>query len=444
MTAMLSMLAVIALGQAKPAPAAPPMTLPQALALADASHVDVQLASLSLQQAQQDEKGSYAGILPRVDLAASLSTSYSNSQFVFTDTGVQVGSGFSPAQWFAQIAATQNLFDGGKWWLAIARGHTDREAAEAQLAEARLAAHGAVAHLFFELVRAQRALEILQVNVQRSQEQVDRAKALYEAGRGPKSDVFAAQVNLANDQIAVVRQQSALDQARDSLNITLGRAARQPVAPQPGDLAATPNPIDASQADLEALHARPGLRALRKQVQSAEQGQGIARGDYYPSLNAQLSLAGSPGSLSLGSGGLGSSTVANSPPVDLTAQGSLNLRWNLFAGRTTDVAVQKAELAASTARVQLLKSEREVEAQTEKAVRTLAEDLQALAIAKLAQSAAGQGLALAEERFRAGAASNLEVRDAQLKLTQAELTLVSTQIDLHLADIDVRAATGAL
>jgi outer membrane protein len=143
-----------------------------------------------------------------------------------------------------------------------------------------------------------------------------------------------------------------------------------------------------------------------------------------------------------GPGGLGS--VINNPVDDFTAQGSINLQWNLFEGRATEVAVEKSELAASSARVELLKSERQVQQDTEKAVRTLAEGLQALKIAVMAQTAATQGLTLAQERFRAGAASNLEVRDAQLKLTASELTLVSTQIDLHLADIDVRTATGKL
>jgi len=50
----------------------------------------------------------------------------------------------------------------------------------------------------------------------------------------------------------------------------------------------------------------------------------------------------------------------------------------------------------------------------------------------------------AQERFDNGAASNIEVRDAQLKLTSAELTLVSTRIDVQLAALDLQAAIGKL
>src|SRR6185437_5195115 len=98
----------------------------------------------------------------------------------------------------------------------------------------------------------------------------------------------------------------------------------------------------------------------------------------------------------------------------------------------------------STARVNLIKSERQVTSDTETAVRNLSMDLESLGLAERANTVADQGLQLAQERFKAGAASNLEVRDAQLKVLTAQLTLVSTQIDVHLADLDVRAAEGQL
>jgi outer membrane protein TolC len=436
---MLHTLLVLALSQAPAAPGEP-LTLEQVFALADQNHVDVQLAELSLQQAAQDEKGSYAGILPRLDFFSSVSRTYARSSggLVTINGTVQQlppSDGFVPTTWSAQLAASQNLFDGGKWWTRIAKGHTDRAAAEAQLAEARLQVHLSVAHFFYEVVRAQRSLEILAVNVERSQQQLERAQALFEAGRGPKSDVFAAQVNLVNDQISVAKQRSAVDLARNSLNLALGRPAEVAIDPRPPDLTVKPAPVAAAAADAQALGSRPGLNQLRKEIESAGQAVDLAKGDYYPALNAGLAYQRGPGDFS---------TVINNPGNDFSATGSINLSWNIFEGRATDVAVQKAELASSTARVNLLKSERSVTEETEKAVRTLSVNLESLELAERAQQAASLGLQLAEERFKAGAASNLEVRDAQQKLTTAELTLISNRIDVHLAALDVRAAQGQL
>ena len=58
---------------------------------------------------------------------------------------------------------------------------------------------------------------------------------------------------------------------------------------------------------------------------------------------------------------------------------------------------------------------------------------------------ARDALRLATERFAAGLATQLEERDASLKLSQAELTLVETRIDHAVARADLaRAVGGAL
>jgi outer membrane protein TolC len=60
-------------------------------------------------------------------------------------------------------------------------------------------------------------------------------------------------------------------------------------------------------------------------------------------------------------------------------------------------------------------------------------------------AAAEQSLALARQRLEAGLASQLEVRDASLKFTQAELSLVQARIDHAVATADLaRAVGGAL
>lgn len=431
---MLHALVLLALTQA---PTPPTLTLEEIFALADEAHVDVQQAALVRAQAVQDESAAYANILPRVDLGASVSRSYSttNQPIVFNNTVVPGAHGFLPTAFGFQLRGTQTLIDGGKWWTAIAKGHTDREAADAQLAEARLQTHLAVAHLFFELVRADRGLQILAVNVDRSQEQVERAEALFQAGRGAKSDAYAARVNLLNDRIALAQQRARRDLARNALNVALGRQAELDFTPRPPELAKPSEPRSAADAAQEALSTRPGLLALRKQTQSAEQAAAIARGDYYPALTASVLYQRGQGSFG---------TVVSSPFDNFNATGAINLSWNLFNGRATSIGVQKAELAGSQARVQLLRSERAVTEETERAVRNQAVGLEALELAQQAQSAAQEGLLLAQERFKAGAGTNLEIRDAQLKLTGAELSLLSNQVDLQLARVDLQAAVGKL
>ena len=441
-----------------PAAAAPPsapqassaaMTLEQVLALADANHADIELARLQRGQAEQDLKGSYSSILPRVDLNAQAAISYNAASHLvepvpnYSPTGSVLGytvgnyyvAEYSFPNYNLGVQLTQNLYDGSKWWTRIAKGNTDLDAAKAQLAEAKLVAHDDVGHRFYEVVRARSSLSVLVLNVQRSQDQVNRAEGMYEAGKGQKADIFAAQVNLANDQISVVQQRAKSNQALSDLDVVLGRGPEDPLDPSTGDLSQVPAmpPLSASLVE-KALSQRPGLAALRSQEESARSSVTIARGDYFPQIGLQGNYTRNSPVLGYVVGDFGQQYVAT---------GAVVLNWNLFEGRATDVATQKAELGVQTAQENLIRAG-QVETDVERAYENLLAAGQSQEISLAASQIAAEGLSAAQQRFEGGVGTTLDVRDAQVKLTQAELNLISTRMDLQEAYVDLRAAMGEL
>jgi outer membrane protein TolC len=423
-------------------------TLEQLLSLTDQVHTDIQLAQLQKLSVEQDARGAFAFILPRVDLTANAGGFYSapqtayntfptqgsNGQLVFQVE--QVGlPGYAAPTFNLGLLVTQPIYDGGRWWTAIDKGRVDTEAAAANLAEARLQAHVAVAHAFFELVRAERSLKVLETNVQRSQDQVTIAEARFDAGRGPKSDIFAAKVNLANDQIAVVQQKSTLDLTRSHLNALLGRDPQAPLGPVPPDLSARPELAPREQLQNRADTQRPALNLLRRQAESAQLATRIARADYFPNVNVTAGYSRNSPNPAL---------VVGNPTRQYVAQGALNLTWNLFAGHTTEVNVEKAHIAEDSTAVNLEKSRRALHEEVERAARGVEAQTQSELVAEQAHTIAQEGLSLAEERFKGGLGTTVDIRDAQLKLTQSELVLLSNQIDLQLAAVDLHAAMGEL
>ena len=65
-----------------------------------------------------------------------------------------------------------------------------------------------------------------------------------------------------------------------------------------------------------------------------------------------------------------------------------------------------------------------------------------LALEQEVLDAAEKGLKFARERLEAGIGSQLEVRDAALKLAQAKLAFVSTVVDLTVARADLNRSVG--
>jgi outer membrane protein TolC len=440
---------LLALALAAPlAAVAAPLTLDDALALASRQSHELVIAKADADLAGADQLGSLQGVLPRLDLSASGGRQYFGASSV---SRVDPTTGFviPPAEasdygaYTFGLSLTQPIFD----WAAFKRLSSTRASARAATRtydESRLTVAFEVTRRFYEQVRAERTLRVLEKAASRSAELVERADALFAAGRAQKLDTFTARVNLGNDRIAVEQGRTRLVQARRDLALVLGLPgsdALEVVAPAaleaPGTPGGEPPPVEALMS--LARERRPSLAAAAAQVEAADASLGVSRGGWWPTLAAQASYSRS-GYNATGTGG-----VVGDPTKDYAAAFGLVLSWNLFAGRSTEASVVRAEAGLSRARATAAKAVDDVAGQVSGARQAVTAQARQVALSTDNFAAAEQSLALARQRLEAGLASQLEVRDASLKFTQAELSLVQARIDHAVATADLaRAVGGAL
>jgi outer membrane protein TolC len=448
---------------AAPAVGEEPLTLDAALALAARQSHDLALSRADASSADADATAAFAGVLPRLDLTAS-----AGRQFTGDTSDVQLVPVFDPVTglpvvdpatglpryeqqvvtqpsrsyeaYSLSLTLTQPLVDLGAWG-EVGQARAGARAARKLYDEAVLSVAFDVTRLFYEVVKAERSLQVLEKAATRSQELVARSDALYAAGRAPKSETVSARVNLGGDRILVEQGRSRLALAGADLAVTLGRPGHEPlrvVAPAtvegpPGPVPPLP-PLDELVAAARAR--RPALAAQAARLEAAQAGVRTARAGYLPTLSARGSY-GRNGPVFSGPEG-----VFGDPTRQYGATAAVVLSWNLFEGRRTSAGVARAEAQAERARAAALQAEhgvgREV-AQARAAAEALAREV---GFAAENVVTAEQGLSLARERLEAGLASQLEIRDASLKLTQAELTLVQARIDHAVAVADLNRAVG--
>jgi outer membrane protein TolC len=429
------------------APSAEPLTLEAALAEAARANADVAIARADADAAGADVKSARGGLLPRLDVTASAGRDFtgrtSGRTFIDPSTGETVSL---PAQdasdqesYSASARLSQPLLDWGAVQ-DVRRAGASARAAGGQYDETRLRVAFDVTRLFHEVLRAERSLAVLEATVARSGELVARADALFAAGRAPRSETLQARVNLGNDRIAVEAQRVRAAQARTALAAALGRDGAEQVrvaAPPALDapLAGTePPPVAELVARAEAR--RPALSAQRALVEAAEHAVGGARAGYYPRLDGQLSY-GRTGAEAGGADG-----VFGDPTRNYGASAEVVLSVNLFEGRRTEAAVQRAEVQARRARATQGRTREQVAKEIADARAAVSSLATRAGLAEANLALAREGLALATQRLEAGLASQLEVRDASLKLTQAELSAVEARIDHAVATADLSRAVG--
>jgi len=413
-----------------------PMTLDAAVQMALQRNTDLQRQVLLSLSAEQDKMIARSAILPTVDFNASVGVTRQGSGSVIVQ-GVsfpQSAAVYSTGS--AGLVVRQLVFDGGKWWNNISAADLGLEASQAQVDEERLQITYLVEQRFYELVRAQRQLQVLGDAAVRSRDQANYTQRLFEGGRATQFDVYAARANRDNDEVQRLGQERAVELARADLSTAIGLDPGAPLTvAEPPNMLAEPTQAPAAPDAIErALTKRPSLKAFALTAESNRKAASAAKGDYWPnvSLNGFWNR-GTRDDLVL---------LFKAPGRDAQAGVRVDLTWNLFAGLSTQANARKAEVQVKLAENDLVSGRRGVAADVQKAVAQLATARSQARVAQQAEQTAKEGLRLARTRQEVGVGTQLEVRDAELKLTQAQLNVVGSLVDGREAEAALRRAQG--
>lgn len=323
----------------------------------------------------------------------------------------------------AEVAVTYSLYAGRRWeWRreAATQGReaaTHHQEAMVQLVLAR------VASTFGSLWLAERVVEARQALLEQAAAHELLARQRAELGKVAEVEAMRAAVNLATARDGLRRADRDREVARLRLDEAMGRTEPGPVR-IPEALPALTVP---AVRDAEAWREHPEW--LRLEALSTQAGSQLAaaRADRGPEVLARGNFAAE---------GLGSL-----PPENNWFAG-LEVRLSLFDGgrlrALEDQARAGHELATAqleSLRQSLIRGVGEAETALRDAV-ARRDDLTATTVL------AEQTLAIAEERYRVGAATPLEVFDAQTALLQVRLAVSQAEADVYLAGNQLGLALG--
>lgn len=269
----------------------------------------------------------------------------------------------------------------------------------------------------------------------RSRDQADFTQRLFEGGRATQADVYAARANRDNDEVNRLGQERTVELARADLALAIGVDPAEPltVAEPPRLMDEPAQPPAGKDAVARALEARPSIKAASLLVESNRKQASAAAGDYWPTVAVSAGYQRSARDLD---------TLFSDPTRNSTLYGSVGLSWNVFSGFGTSATVRKAELQALLSENDLQNARRNVAADVQKAVAQLGTARAQARVALQAEGTAKEGLRLARTRQQVGVGTQLEVRDAELKLTQAQLSVVGSLVDGREAEAALRRAQG--
>lgn len=356
--------------------------------------------------------GGYTGLqLPESMVGSELGGSYAGSGQVVFDFSY----GFD--LWGGKRAA---------WEAAVDQAH----AAQVDAQAARLELSAGIAEAYAQFGQAWQMLDVANSELERSQKALELTRQRRSAGIDSDLQLRQAEARVPAAQQQVQAAQQQIDEARNALAALVGKGPDRGLSIERPHLSPLALQLP-SVLPADLLGRRPDVVAARWRVEAANKDIASAKTQFYPSLN--LTALGGVVNNEVGDL-LKSASVFGvvAPALSLPIFDGGRLRANL-AGK--DAAY---DLAVADYNQKVIGALREVADQVN-AMRSLDGQLQAQAQALATATSAHD---LAQQRYRAGIGSYLEVLSVQEQLLTAQQRMATLQSQQILASVRLRRALG--
>jgi outer membrane protein len=335
------------------------------------------------------------------------------------------GSGATLSQLITDSGRTQNL---------VANARFQAQASQKDYQATRYDIILGVDQAYYEVLLSQQLIKVAQQTVATRQTVVDQVTALTQNQLKSQLDLSFAQVNLSDAQLMLIRAKDRLATAYANLGQALGttQAAQFQLV---GQAMPPPPPSSPDQLVAEAYQNRPELASLRLQQEAAQKF-----------VYAERDLKRPTVSLTAVGGVLPYIDPGNANPgiPEEYEAAAVNVQIPVFNGHLFTARRRAAEfqLQAANQRVRDVQDRisRDVRASFEHAMtafEAIAPSQQLLAQANLA-------LSLSQGRYNLGLASIVELTQAQLGQTQAQVQNLSVQYDYQEAYAALQYTLGLL
>ena len=478
-----AVLAIRPLAAQAPEAPVPVLSLEDALTLARRNNPVYQQVLGERGPAQAAVRSAYGALLPGAD--ASLASRYQEGgEQIFNGATLRASSDVLQSSYSVGLSYALN----SSTLLTPRYALASRDAVDAEIAGAEAALQARVTQQYLSVLQARENAQLQDTLVAAAAAQLQLAEARARVGSATQLDVRRAEVTLGQHRVAALR-------AHNQVEIEKLRLFQELGVPQPRNVQLTSTfPVTAPELSLDqvlqlAQQRNPGLLALRSRERAAGVNVRRAQGQYSPTLSLSTGWGGytrqytdadfpveqardnavarrssclSQDSLRVGAGL--PSIMSACQQIDFTSDQAALIRsensrypfdftkapWSfsamlsfpIFDGFSREQRVQEAVAARSNARHAVRARELALTADVTAAFLTLTTASRTVELQQDNAAKAREELALAEERYRVGASTFLDVTEARASFERAESDRINAIYDYHKAFAALESAVG--
>jgi outer membrane protein len=404
------------------------ISLQQAVSLALENNYQITRSQARLESEKARVTASYGTFLPNLNVSASYR--HSDIQGDRYIAGERVGFGDVTQTYSTGLGTSVTLFDGLSNVSRLNQSRYNQASAQYAYENTRRFVVTRVYNLYFEVFRRAELLRVSEENLRRSKAQLERIVESNRVGAVPIVDVYRQQVQVGNDELALIQAEQNLANAKADLTFYLGLNPVQEFEYDPAGIPTAVDPEEITETleryrDLDmlteqTLRRRADIEAIQQQLYAAESGLTGARGTYWPtvSLNANYGYTGN-----------------ELRAIDDSRSFNYQLVFSipLFQRFQRNNEVQQAKVQLRQAEIEYEEMRNQGRLDIRKAVLDLEASAKRVDVSEQNIIAAREEQRLAEERYNLGAGTLLDLIIANANLAQAESTRVDAIFGFYLA-----------
>ncbi len=359
--------------------------------------------------------GSLTGV--RADSGSRLAAGGLNNPVVYS----RIGSGLSLSQMITDFGRTSNLVQSARF-----RAEAQDQASETAKAQVLLA----TVRAYFGVLRARAVLTVAQQTVTARQLVADQVGALAQAQLKSELDLSFARVNLNEAKLLLADAQNGVAAGEADLATAMGIPGQTAFTLADEPMPADPLPATVQGLLLEAVQNRPELARLRLEESAARTFTQAERALAFPTIG----VLGAAGFVPAGQ---------DAVPERYGAIG-INVNIPVFNGGLFKARRSEAELRAKAAAENVNDAANRILRDVRVAYLDASTAFERVGLAGQLLSQAQLALDLAQRRYDLGLSSIIELSQAQLNLTSAQIANASARYEYQMQRSLVQYQIGML
>lgn len=402
------------------------LTVKDAEAIAMKNNPAISVARLNALASQQVTRELRSGLWPQAYGSLTAVDAQNNSRITAGALNnpiiyTRAAGGAMVSQLITDFGHTTNLVAGARL-----QAKADEQNAAATAQEILLAADQA----FYNALQTHAVLQVAEQTVASRQLLSDQVSALTKSKLKSELDLSFANVNLAQAKLLYLDALNNDKASGAALSAILGYPTLEAFELVNDTGALAPPPVDVEPLIAEAFAKRPEILALEFQSESAEKIHKAEHDQMYPTISAL--------------GAIGDSPVRDDRVYGPYAAAGVNVEIPIFNGFLYSAKSREADLRAQAERQRLMDLRNRISRDVRTSWLAASTAFDRVSVSEQLLAQANQALDLAQTRYKLGLSSIVELSQAQLQQTQAEIGNAQAGYEYRLALSVLRYQTSGL